>query len=106
MGLERGEMKRRRDIGEFKARCFVIATMIFLIFGSILYSRFDFRVDPNLTDELTRQKEGITTLQQRIDSLQKSNTDLQLKLAKIEKQQDSCCKSHGPNTKPCPCQKP
>jgi septal ring factor EnvC (AmiA/AmiB activator) len=106
MGLERGEMTRSRDIGEFKGRHFVIATIIFIVIGLILYGRFDFRVDPKAADQLTKQQEEITKLEQRIDTLEKSNTDLQSEFKKIEKQQNACCKSHGPNAKPCPCQKP
>jgi len=99
-------MTRSRDIGEFKGRNFVIATIIFFVFGLVFYSRFDFRVDPKEADELTKQQGEITTLEKRIDILQKSNADLQSELKEIKKQQNVCCKSHGPTTKRCPCQKP
>jgi FtsZ-binding cell division protein ZapB len=70
-------MTRRRDIGEFRIRAFVIATLIFLLSGGYLYSRFTFKVDPNVADEIVSQQKEIKALEEQTNKLQQAVTDVQ-----------------------------
>jgi cell division protein FtsB len=69
-------MKRRRDIGEFKARSFVTATLVFLVLGGYLYSRFTFQVAPKATDEIVNQQKRIAALEEQINKLQQAVSDV------------------------------
>lgn len=99
-------MKRPRDIGEFKWWNFFMATAIFLIFGLLFYYRFDFRVDPKMTDEITQEKKEISNLEERIESLEKANANLQDELRKKQNQIPDRYKSNKPEKKPSVSQRP
>jgi len=92
-------MKWARDIGEFKARYFVIATVLFLVFGLVLYCRLDFYVDPSVTNDVTKQQEDLGNLKRRIENLEKANDSYKVELTKKEKEIKDCGKSHGQKKK-------
>jgi hypothetical protein len=70
-------MTFRPYIGEFKIWGFVIATVLFLLFGWFLYSKFEFRQIPTAADEISRQQAEIDRLQQRVDQIAHAAADVQ-----------------------------
>jgi predicted ATP-grasp superfamily ATP-dependent carboligase len=99
-------MTRHRDIGEFRGWNFIMATVIFLAIGLGLYYRFDFRIDPKAADEVVKEQKEVSNLEQRIESLENANANLQIELRKTQDQVRDCRKSSGPEKRPHSLQKP
>jgi hypothetical protein len=96
-------MTRRRDIGEFKFRHFVISIVTFVLIGGFLYSRFDFYVAPKNPGDTSEQNKIITNLEERISNVEKMNANLRSEINRLEGQIRDCQKANGSKKKPSNC---